>query len=403
MLTTKIAVVSSECDNTITACSKFHEILLFRSFNELEKYVNTTPDIFESIVIPESELQFTASNVALLQTVIKSEFLQLQDSVLYLVDKNLENIKEIKKYFAENSEMHTVVYTGVINQTFIADIITGIARRMDESDIRVKTYRVRADEYSRLQNIRRYEDNNNEFITDEEDLKDIPEEEEPIYGFYAEDRHINNFYISGERTIERTSMSYLIAQYLSYFGRTIIIEGDPEYHTLTDIATKTDVAQSIYYIEDFYDNAKDFVTKLESSPNNLIVLGVRSRIKFNASFIADMIIHNCDVEFIRAIVTEVDYIDIPFNAYETIVIPNRSSDIIRFVDRVSSIADIDKVNFVGVELTDLGGVNLDYNEMKSVLTTLLSQPIYNFNLVKLGGLNLKEEGYDIFGLIARGN
>ena len=43
--------------------------------------------------------------------------------------------------------------------------------------------------------------------------------------------------IIGEPTVERRLYTFIIAQYLSLQGKTIIIESDPEYHQLGDMIT----------------------------------------------------------------------------------------------------------------------------------------------------------------------
>lgn len=399
----KVAIVSSCCDSTIHSVSKFHDIQLFTTFDELVEYVESTPDIFETIVVSENDLSFSATNMALLKDVIKSDFIQILDCCIYLVDETNVKLKEIKRYLDEQTDMNVMVYSGKITQAWIGDIVTGIARKANEKDIRVKTYRVRADEYAKLQSVKRYEDSNEHYVNDDDDLQDIPPESEPDYGYFTEQTKMNTYYVTGEHTYERTSMAYIIAQFLAQRGRTILIESDTSYHTLTDIALKTKVKQEIFYIEDFYDNALQFINKLQGTQRNLIIIGVRNKINFNRTFILDMIHHNCDPEFITSIVVEDDYLKLPYDCYKTVIVPNRVPDIIRMVDNIANVSHLKKVNFIAVQLGNLGGVNLSKPEVQEVLSTLCSYPIVNIDVVKLEGLNYKEGSYDLSSIIARAN
>lgn len=404
ILRDKMFVVAGNLDDSIKRQTSLYDIRLFKSFVDFESYVNNIPVVLDTIVITSDELAFTATNMTRLKNILDSPFLKITGHILYLVDFTYD-VDVINKFLQDRELNNWVVYQGNLSVRFITDIVTGDARQTEEVQTELVTYRVRASEYYKKMSAEQgsTEDDDNKYFADEELFDDVAKEEEAEDINPASDDILSVNYVVGD-TVERTVMAFLIAQYRALTGKTIILEKDWEYHTLTNMVLASGIKCHLALVEDLMRDSTSTLNAIRRSKEKLIVVGTKERKKFNYNFIMDLLESNLR-ESIYFMVRECDFAETPYGRYYTVTMPNTSPEILRACNQLKYLPDKEKVTFVGVQACNLGPVNVTSKEMGAILSVVLEQNGLAAKVVKIEGILLKgdEVVYDILGILNRGN
>lgn len=399
----KLFIVASNLDDSIKAQTIVFDVTLFKTFVDLEKYINSTPCVVNTIVISETDLEFNNVNMSRLITMLSSPFLKLENKFVYLISEQT-NKDDVEGFIETNEIDRWKVYQGDLSPRFITAIVTGEGRDTEIPEIEVHTYRMRAKDYVEYKQREQYEDNQRAYYTDEDLLSGIPDVEVPEDVVPSLDFKHKTYYIVGEQSLERTIFSFVLAQYLSLETKTLILESDVEYHTLSDIVTKSGVKCKLVKVEDFYRDCKGTINKIRETTAKLIVVVATERVKFDYDFLLNLIISNT-VGFVTNFVKECDFNDTPYGRSYTIVCRNTIPDILKCVSSLRY--DVNPLNtvFVGMQINDIGSVNVTSAEMQAVINSLLGKDDLTAQVVKAKGVKLKGDGiiYDVLSLVGRGN
>ena len=334
--------------------------------------------------------------------IMESPFMKIKGSVIYLIDKSV-SYEAVNSFFEMKDLKQWVVYQGDLSMKFILDIISGVGRSASEGQNEIITYRIRAEDYIKQQNQLRYESDSAKYLTDEDFLSDVPAVEEPEPITPAEDTETTINYVVGADRIERPLMVFFLAQYISMSSKVLIMERDTEYHMLTELVTKSGIECDIIYIDEFIDDIGGALTLVRASLKNLIVIGCKNRRKYDYNFYMDLIYSNLKGE-IPNMIRECSFDEIPYGKLYTIVMQNTIPDILECCNEIKDYID-DNVTFVGMQVSNLGPVNLSSSEMKSVIEVILSNNAIAVQVVHINGILLKGEEvvYDILSILNRGN
>lgn len=398
----KMFIVSSSLDDSIKSQTSVYDITLFKTFTSFEKYIDSIPVVVDTIIFTSDELQFNASNMQRMAAILASPFLKLTGNVIYLIDKSY-NLDTINNFLLSSNWRNWAVYQGDLSAKFITEIVTGEGRNSVEAQNETLIIRMRATEFLKQKNSMQNRNDDDKYLNEEDLLEDIPIEEESEEEKSRVEANTIVSYIVGD-TIERTVMVFLLAQYYSLSGKTLIAEKDWEYHSLTEMVTKSEIPCQIIYIEELMKDAATCVEAIRKSKENLIVIGCKNRKKFSYNFIMDILESNLKGELAR-IIRECDYAETPYGRYYTVVTPNTVPEVLRCCNNLRYSPKNKKVNFIGMQLNDLGPVNISSAEMSAVLSTVLETNDLAAQTIKVHGIHLKGEktAYDILGIIDRGN
>ena len=399
----KMFIVAGNIDDSIKSISAVYDISIFPNFIAFEEYINTTPIVLGCIIISERELPFTSTNMARILDLLSAPFLKLTGNCIYLIGEDTS--KEVVSSFFEDNEITTIIaYQGDLSQRFIGEIVSGAARIADESETEVITYRMRATEYAVAQNIKKYESDDDGYLTDEEALSEIPDIPEPELQIPSVDILTNIYYVVGKQSLERTLFTWIEAQYLSLNGKVLIIESDVMYHRLTDMALKTDTQFEMIDISEFMVNPTAVLNSIKTSTARLIILGCKQRTYYDYDFTFDIIVSNL-IGWVDYFIKECDYSQTPYGQFYNIVCPDTVPDILECVNSLAYDVDEEKVVMVGVRTADKTAVNVSSSEMTDIVQSLLEKSRLRAEVVEAKGINLKgdEVVYDVFSIISRGN
>lgn len=399
----RMFIVAGNVDDSIKSVTPVYDIRIFPNFLKFEDYINKTPIVLGSIVISERELPFTSTNMAKLLDVLSAPFLKLTGSCIYLIDENTD--KDAVTSFLEDVGSDTIIYyQGDLSSRFISDIVSGAGRVADEAETEVITYRMRASEYAVAQNVKKYETDEDKYITDEELLSEIPEIEEPTVNIPSIDILSNTYYVVGKQSLERTLFTFIEAQYLALSGKTFIVESDVQYHRLTDMVLKSSVDFYFIDIEDFNVNPTKVIQDIKDSAARLIVMGCKNRIMYNYDFIFDVLSSNL-IGYVDFFIKECDFTQTPYGSYYNIVCADTVPDVLECCNSLVYDVDETKVTMIGVRTNAKTNCNITSTEMTDIVRTVLEKTNLFAEVVEADGINLRGEGivYDVFSIISRGN
>lgn len=399
----KLFIVASNVDESIKSQTVVYDVTLFKTFVELEEYINNTPCVVDTIIITETDLQFNNVNMARLIDMLSSPFLKLTGKMVYLIGNELP-IDEVTSFIETNEISQWQVYQGDLSPRFITGIVSGEGRETEIKETEVYTYRMRASDYIKYKQQQGYEDNERHYMTDEDLLAGIPDEVMPEMVTPQFDFKHKTYYIVGECGIERTLFTFVLAQYLSLEAKTLIVESDVRYHTLSDMVTKSGIKCELFKIEDLYRDAKRVLNKIKNSTEKLIVLTATERIEYDYSFVMDIVVSNT-VGFIANFIQECSYNDAPYGRSYTIVCKNTVPEVLKCINSLKYDTPEDLVTFVGLQLNNVGPVNINTSEFKAIVNNLLGKNNLEAQVVRAKGVKLKGEDiiYDVLSLVGRGN
>lgn len=399
----KMFIVASNVDDSIKSISAVYDISIFPNFLAFEEFINTTPIVLGCIIISERELPFTSTNMARVLDLLSAPFLKLTGNCIYLIGE--QTSRDVVSSFFEDNEITTIIaYQGDLSQRFIGDIVSGAARIADESETEVITYRMRASEYAVAQNIKKYESDDDGYVTDEEALSSIPDIPEPEIQVPSVDILTSIFYVVGKPSYERTLFTWIEAQYLSLNGKVLIIESDVMYHRLTDMVCKSSINFELIDMFEFMVNPTSIINQIKESPAKLIILGCKQRTYYDYDFTFDIIVSNL-TGWIDYFIKECDFSQTPYGQFYNVVCADTVPDILECCNSLAYDVDEDKVVMVGVRTNMQTEVNVSSHEMTDIVQTILEKHKLRAEVVEAKGINLKgdEVVYDVFSIISRGN
>lgn len=400
----RIFIIAPDIDDSLKRFCPSYDIEIFPDFTSFETYVDTTPDIVHSVIVTETVLQFTGTNMKRLMDAIRSPFLTVEGRTIYLYKK--ETSRDAVKQWTDTVEGFTIsTYQGDIDDQFIIGIVNGKLRDSDEEKVEEVTFRYRASEYAQDQKIKRYESSNDEkYETDDDQMMGIPDVEKPEEYVAINELPMLEFPIIGLESQARTLLAFIEAQYLSLSSKTLIVERDFIYHRLTDIALKSEVEFDYFDVTEIINNVNDVIERIKLSKSNLIVVGCTTRIEFSYTFLRQLLSDTLKYH-VQNFVVELDFKDTPFNANYTIVFDDTMPELLKTIDNLLYPIDITKNVLVGVRYNNWQPYNLTSQELSDVACDLLGLPEVVAQTVTISGSTIKKENsiYDLFSIIGRGN
>lgn len=396
----KLYLIAGNVDDSIKSSAAVYDVTIFKSFIDFENYVDTVPIIIDTLVISARELQFTNTNMTRLLNILNAPFVTVKSSIIYLVDSSY-NLDIINKFLNDKKLSNWSVYQGDLSPKFISEILSGERRNTVEGQIDLVTYRMRTEEYIRQQQLKKEELDSDVYLTDEDILSGIPDEEPPVAIVPEGSTEVSVSYIVGADIIERTLLTFIVAQYRALSGKTLLVEKDVEYHRLSDMVTKADVSCELLDIEELMKDSMGVIGKIKLSNSKLIVLTCQNRIQYDYNFLMD-ILESMLMENLMYIVRECNFEEAPFGKPYTIVMRNTIPDILKSCNSLRYDIFPKEVVFVGMMLGNLGPVNVSSEEMNAVISQVLEKNDITTTIVKAEGVRLKGEGlnYDILSIIS---
>lgn len=265
-------VVSTIIDNQVSAAFPKLGIQVYKDFSELLEVVESTPIRTDKIYVTEDVTRYNP-NLAFTSLVrlYESVFFKA-DEIVFITPFESENIERIEFLMKEGSLNNVTIVKGELQKEFILSVIRGEAENNKQSVKRKEVIRHRRSEYAK-ENINKSMFEDRELVkTETDNLAEIdnqPSEEVKLLPFT---KNCEIIQLTGENEISRSIFTIILAQYVSGYGKTVLIDTDTVYFTMSYFLKQASIPCENIPIDLFYDNPLKLINKIKESEKRLICL-----------------------------------------------------------------------------------------------------------------------------------
>lgn len=400
MSSNTIIVISGLIDATIKEYQPDVDFKIFRNVDGLDKYLEKTPIRATTLFFTKDIVAGVASTFSYIKDIVTmNDFLNV-DKVVYITEEGSDEISSFNYLVEEFNLSNWEIVYGVLTRSFVQEVVNGTFRDdVYRENRKVVVRRPRADYVK--EKLKNYDSLDEEYVDDDHDLMDIPDEE--ITEIPVEERSstIEKLYIAGRSVKERTAFAVLSAQYISKTDRVLLVESDPDYHLLTEYVTKSKIDCLVITMTDLYEDVTRAIENIRKTESNLVVIECIDRIPFNYGYIESLLYYNLAADF-RYIICESSIEELPHETNVTIVIPSTVTDVLatgELIDR----SVVKYCRFVGVDMRDLPETHISSGVvMSKILNDILTVNNIICPVVTIPSLRLGDAAYDLGGILGKG-
>ncbi|MCM1440926.1 MAG: hypothetical protein NC131_17255 [Roseburia sp.] len=390
-----IVVVSGYVDTTIRETQKDVNFFLFKTLEELDQFIEKTPIRGDTLFFSRDTIPLVNTSLNYLVTIMEKVFFRV-DHVVYITEPGSQEIESIKFLVKSKEYDNWEIIQGALTREYVTGVVNGSARTDFSSTKRKAVYRIPKDAYirnktrnSKLLEEERYKD-------DDEQIQEMPDEKPPVYIPPEREQTCVAYDIVGNDIDERTLFVFIMAQYLATHGKTLLLERDCEYHKLGEYVTKSGVECGIFYVDDLFDNPQKTLEDIRRSKNKLVVCLCRRRIKYNYSFVFNILYNNL-INTFAYMIRESGFGEEPTESKYTVVFPNTMCGTLSMCGKIN-MNFIPHTKFVAVHTDTLREVRLPTRESISAIIedVLNEQKIQPVELIAITSLVMgQESNYDL--------
>lgn len=401
MIEKTVVIISKLVDATIKEYQPDTEFLIFQTPQDFGIYVENDPVRATTLFVTSDMLTNSNSTLTYLrQLVCDNEFVNI-DHVLLLMEEDHPARKSAEFIIEEENLDNWEIQTGSMTRAYVTEVINGTYRNESTHFKRKAVYRVPRADYVK-QKLRERDTLDEPYTDDDNDLADIPDIDIPPEIVTESVKKLEKYYIVGDKSDERTALAFLSAQYLAESGKTIIVESDSDYHTLTEFVTKSGVDCQLIEIKDIYESVSVALDTIRNTDHKLIVIGAIERTQFSYSFIVNLLYYSLGTD-IDNFVVELPYSEIPYGRHITAVAPSTVIGALRVCEQLDKTM-LSRTRFVGVDLNQLPEVHVN----SGVVMSYILRDVFGDNsilcpVVTITSLKLNGSIYDMGTVLNGGN
>lgn len=395
-----IVVISSLIDSTIREYQTDVNFILFNTIDDLDKYIKTTPLRADSLFFTRDTIPYENTSLNYFATMLENPFLAV-DKIIYITEKNSKELASVRYITTVKGFANWEIIEGFLTRQYVSGIINGTLRTDTMSARRKAVYRVPREAYINNR-IKSTDSLESSYIDDEKYFQNIPDETPTVETPPERESDCEIIHVVGDDCDERTIFAFLIAQYLSFRGKTLIIERDIEYHLLSEYVTKSKVDAYILEMEDVLQNPTKAIENIKRSSSQLICVVSTSRIRYSYAFIVNVLYNNL-VSSVHYLVREDTFEEVPNTSPYVVAVPTTLPGILQACERIDPVF-AHYANFVGINLKSLPEIRLNNSKaMGTIISDILgvekvNSIILNVSTLKIGG----ESGYDLGSILRKG-
>lgn len=392
-------VISGKVDATIKEYQPDVDFKIFHNIDELSDYIDHDSIRAQYLFFTEDIVGQSNSAFSILAGLVTtSDFLSV-DRVIYIAEEGSQTIRNLRYLIDEKGLEDWEIIKGSLTRAFIQEVINGTYRDDAYNAKRKVVIRRPRQDYIKQQ-LKNHQSLQEDYVDDDHDLLDIPDETIPEIVVEESVQTLKQIHISGDRTRERTAFSLLTAQYLSMSHRTLILESDPEYHLLTEFATKSAVDCDVVTVTDLYEDLAKTLDVIRGSQKNLVIVECIDRVKFDYRFINTLLYYNLESDF-DYLITESSIEEVPDNTYQVVIVPSTITGLLQTAEQVDK-SRLPYCDFVGVDLTDLPETHISSGlVMGKILDDVLVTQGTQCPVITISSLRLSGSSYDFGTVLGR--
>ena len=396
-----IVIVSDLVDATIREYQPDVDFKLFKNLQELEFYTQENAIRAQSIFFTKEVLGGRNSSIEFFKDLCYTNSYLIVDRVIYITEENSQEISSMRFIIDNNSIDNWEIVEGPsLTRAFVTEVINGVFRDDKMSARRKAVYRKPRTDYIKQQ-LRNTDSLQEDYVDDEHDLSDIPDEEIPITEPPSRNKHLKKVYIAGLPGLERSTFTFLAAQYLSKTDKVLLIESDPEYHTITEFSTKSEIEACRVSITQIYEDINLALSIIREAKENLVIIECIDRIPFDYKFISSLLYYNLAEDF-TYIISEISLDELPHNTPVTVTVPSTVLGTLATGELVDK-SFVPFCRFVGINLKYLHERHINSGVvMSTILSDLLSTQELICPVVTITSLRLNGASYDLGAILSGG-
>lgn len=266
---TKI-IVSGLLDEQVTAAFPKLNLQVFADFNLLLEYIETIPLRTSKLYITEDITRHNPSSAfQSLVKLIQSVFFKT-DEIVFIASNNCDDLKRIE-FLTQEGMLPTVnVITGNLQKEFILSILSGESGTAC-SIKRKEVIRHRRSEFIKDQ---KYSVINDDELANIEEKRLSSIESQPrIKNFiYSYENNCTIKQITGLNYLSKSIFSVILAQFMSGYGKTLLVDTDIEFFTISYLLQQGKINCITIPLKLFYSDPLEMVKKIKETKENLICI-----------------------------------------------------------------------------------------------------------------------------------
>lgn len=397
-MTKNVIVVSSYVDSTIREYQvdvKFH---LFKTLSELDEYVQSTPLRAEELFLTKEVLPNINTSLNKFTQMLENPFLKV-DHITYITEIASPEVVSVEYIIDQKKYDNWEVIEGHLTREYVSGIVNGNLRNEVLNPKRKAVYRVPKETYLR-ERMRSHDSLEEDYVDDEKALAGIPSVTPPTDTKSDRDNVCEIYKIVGADNQERTCFAFLTAQYLSFSGKTLILESDVEYHRLTEFVTKSGLKGiMLVEVDDLLNQPLQVLERIRASSAKLVVVGAISRVEYKYNFVLSILYNNLMTD-IRYLVQEMAFEEAPTTEEYIAVFPSTMVGILQMADNIN-VSTVQNARFVGMDFCQLKELLIDSSEtVETILKDVLELAEISVQLVAINSLKIGGDStYDLRSII----
>ena len=400
MVNKTIIIVSGQVDATIREYQPDVEFLIFRTIRDLSDHVEKNPIRAQTLFFTKDVVGTTNSSFSYLHKLVSENDYLHVDRVVYITEVNSDDLVSFN-YLCDEFELENwESIEGSMSRAFITEVINGTFREDRFNSKRKAVYRTPRADYVKQQ-LRNKDSLDEEYLDDEKDLGGIPDEELPPLEIPEHVDTLSRVYIAGNEGFERSVFTFLAAQYLSLTNKVLLVESDPDYHTITEFSTKSGVDAYRVSVTQLYEDVATAIEAIRNAPSNLVILEAIDRIDFNYKYICSLLFYNLSEDF-DYLMYEMTLDEIPSNTPVTVTVPSTVLGVLQTAEKIDK-SLIDKCRFIGINIKQLPELHINSGVvMSTLLDDLLSTQNIICPVITVSTLKLSGTAYDLGAILGKG-
>lgn len=393
-----VIVISSYVDSTIREYQVDVRFHLFKTLDELDQYVEQTPLRADELFVTKEVFPNVNTSLNYFMQLLENPFLKV-DKITYITEVNSPEIASVNYIIDQKKYENWEIVEGHLTREYVSGIINGNLRNEVLNPKRKAVYRVPRETYlkERLKNRDSLEE---EYEDDEKQLRNIPDMELPDSSISDSSNVCEIYKIVGADNDERTMFAFLTAQYLSFSGKTMILERDVDYHRLTEFVTKAELPNvMLVEVAELLSNPVQVIEKIRASSAKLIVVGAIRRVSYKYNFVLSILYNNL-MSDVRYLVQEMSFEEAPSTEKYIAVFPSTIIGILNMAENIN-LTTVHNARFVGMDLHQLPALLINSSKaVSTILEDILEVQNINVQLIAVNSLKIGGDStYDLRSII----
>lgn len=393
-----VIIISSYVDSTIREYQVDVHFHLFKTLDELDQYVEQTPLRANELFVTKEVFPNVNTSLNYFMNVLENPFLKV-DKITYITEINSPEIASVNYIIDQKKYDNWEIVEGHLTREYVSGIVNGNLRNEVLNPKRKAVYRVPRETYLK-ERLKNRDSLDEEYEDDEKQLRDIPDMDLPDATISDSSNACEMYKVVGADNDERTMFAFLTAQYLSFSGKTMILERDVEYHRLTEFVTKAELSNVLLVeVAELLANPVQVIEKIRASSAKLIVVGAIRKVQYKYNFILSILYNNL-MSDVRYLVQEMSFEEAPSTEKYIAVFPSTIIGILTMANNID-ISTVRNARFVGMDLHQLPALLVNSSKAVSViLEDLLEMQNVEVQLIAVNSLKIGGDStYDLRSII----